>query len=730
LGFRAIESARLIDWHGESEHAEVELLLRAVAARAGQPSHHSQSIADAYFTVQREIVDEHTRGFVGRGRVRQALDQFLQSNDRGYFIIRGQPGQGKTALACHLVKERGFIHHFARGGTSRADPRSAIRSMLAQLPLADRSLPDTTSELTNLLRDRLALQATGGCRVVMLVDALDELSSTTETEVAFPTFDVLPSSVFVVVTVRPGDTLDHLLERLVAVPHALYDLEPLSRADAARLIRAHNATISDLEVDRIAGSVEGNPLLLRAVVADLSERTTLDLPHVPSSIEAYFRQATRAAESSGGEILRRVLGLLAAARRPLSLREIGRITGIAERTLFETAIRPIRAYLMEDDRRYGFYHALFADFVRQSLLYDDEIARSHRDLSEWLVQPDANNRDYRMGSLACHLYHSGNATGIMRHIDGAFLGEKVRAYGYGVLEDMELLSRSYLDTGDSGQLQECVKLVETLEAVVGREVIEELVKRPLSAQSLSTTVAPAVPTFAGIDAYVGMRPSHGRSADFAELFVVGDRLFGVVGDVPGWGLKSAFIARFVANLARQRIEASAAPRLDSVLADIRRVNAAQDYFGSVTIQMVEVNRRDGILGICNGGHPYPVRYSARARRCDRLPVRGAMLSPALQGFRDDARSFRHVEIEEGDIVVLFSDGLTQEALTWSSPYGNRFETVVKEHATERARAIGEAILEDWAPFSREAERIGHVRDDVTVVILAVRQRVAPLASEV
>ena len=49
------------------------------------------------------LIEEKTRGFVGRRFVFDALNQFRAKAPSGYFIIKGEAGIGKSALMPHLV---------------------------------------------------------------------------------------------------------------------------------------------------------------------------------------------------------------------------------------------------------------------------------------------------------------------------------------------------------------------------------------------------------------------------------------------------------------------------------------------------------------------------------------------------------------------------------------------------------------------------------------------------
>ncbi len=78
---------------------------------------------DDYFAVQTREIAEWDRIFVGRTEIQGAFDRFLKTANRGYFIVRGGPGQGKTALSCHLINARHYPHHVIRRSQYRSQTR-------------------------------------------------------------------------------------------------------------------------------------------------------------------------------------------------------------------------------------------------------------------------------------------------------------------------------------------------------------------------------------------------------------------------------------------------------------------------------------------------------------------------------------------------------------------------------------------------------------------------------
>ena len=79
------------------------------------------------------LIADKIRGFVGRQFVFDALNEFLHTHESGYFIIRGVPGIGKSALMAKLVNDRGYIHHFNIASQNIRSTRTFLENVSAQL---------------------------------------------------------------------------------------------------------------------------------------------------------------------------------------------------------------------------------------------------------------------------------------------------------------------------------------------------------------------------------------------------------------------------------------------------------------------------------------------------------------------------------------------------------------------------------------------------------------------
>jgi len=133
------------------------------------------------------------------------------------------------------------------------------------------------------------------------------------------------------------------------------------------------------------------------------------------------------------------------------------------------------------------------------------------------------------------------------------------------------------------------------------------------------------------------------------------------------------------------------------------------------MQCVDIALDDGIMTMVNAGHPYPVLYSTGYARCDRLAVRGPLLhSRPIDTLDAGAFRARHAEIFDGSIVVLITDGIT-EGGPIKDPYGYRFTSVVESSAGAGAKAVCDAIVNDW----RSHQGDDPATDDATILVLVV-----------
>jgi serine phosphatase RsbU (regulator of sigma subunit) len=196
---------------------------------------------------------------------------------------------------------------------------------------------------------------------------------------------------------------------------------------------------------------------------------------------------------------------------------------------------------------------------------------------------------------------------------------------------------------------------------------------------------------------------------------VNDRLAVAIGDAPSYGLKSTFVARFLASVFHDLVLDGATRRVGALLSAVDGTILGNEYLGQLSMQCLYVETAQQTIHLANAGHPYPVHYSARRRKADVLPMPGLLLSTSTSGKATQYDEFA-IDFEPGDILVLVSDGLTEANIADEDPYGYRFAEIMESKAGADAASIGRAILEDWRAYPRDR----NVGDDVSLLVIAFR----------
>lgn len=180
----------------------------------------------------------NVQDFVGRGWILEEIERWTSSAEgAGMFLLTGQPGVGKSAIAAHVVLTNSHVvaYHFCVAGrVETIVPATVLRSLAAQLGAR---LPGYGEALANTVKpthltvnvDIQVGAMTGGQITGVVINHLTALDPQTELEVllraplaAMPAPEkpclVVIDSLDEAVTVREGPTLVNLLSDLHGLP--------------------------------------------------------------------------------------------------------------------------------------------------------------------------------------------------------------------------------------------------------------------------------------------------------------------------------------------------------------------------------------------------------------------------------------------------------------------------------------------------------------------------------
>jgi tetratricopeptide (TPR) repeat protein len=371
-------------------------------------------------------ITERARDFTGRHWVFAEIDRWLATpGGPRYFVITGEPGIGKTALAARLTQlhDLAATHFCIAGQADTTDPLNFARSLSFQLTCLEGFAQYITSEqAVNISGQASAGQSSGPVigvnintlivqapsatiafnrvvadplrqlyaagfdqQVVILVDALDEAVQLRGAETIVDLLagqQHLPSQVRFIVTSRPQT---EVLRRFEQAHILLLDAENDENIqDLRTYVRNQVETSKALQerlteyqmqtealIDRVVTASQGNFLylvfLLPAIAVGTQRFDSAD--SLPQGLDGVYRELLRMRIArnipSWRTTYRPVLGILAAARASLTPQHFVNFSGLSEQEI-DDVLQDVQEFLEPTQARQGrylLYHRSIAEFL-------------------------------------------------------------------------------------------------------------------------------------------------------------------------------------------------------------------------------------------------------------------------------------------------------------------------------------------------------------------------------
>ena len=193
------------------------------------------------------------------------------------------------------------------------------------------------------------------------------------------------------------------------------------------------------------------------------------------------------------------------------------------------------------------------------------------------------------------------------------------------------------------------------------------------------------------------------------------RVLVVIGDVAGRGMPAALVSSTVSG-ACQTAQAMLGMSCE-VLSLLELLNDAvlavggEDYPMSCFVALIDLD--NGIASFANAGHPFPYRCRQVGEdnnaQLQTLISRGDRLGARAPELRAST-----IEIEEGDILVFYSDALVDARNSDGRRYGDRrLQTVLRRFVHAAGDRACEVIIADALAYCGKEP----IADDLTLVVL-------------
>jgi sigma-B regulation protein RsbU (phosphoserine phosphatase) len=286
-------------------------------------------------------------------------------------------------------------------------------------------------------------------------------------------------------------------------------------------------------------------------------------------------------------------------------------------------------------------------------------------------------------------------------------------------------------------------MAANIESLLEERVVRERLEREVElAHEVQSRLFPSsVPELLTLEAAAECRAARGVAGDYYDYVEVAPGLVAfALGDVSGKGMSASLVMsnlqaalRAQAAITSERLSiaeravAASATGSDKLLA---RVVADADIDGAVARKVTNINKqlcqstdanrfatlflniyedRTRTLRYTNAGHNAPILARANGA-VERLTTGGMMVGAFDWATYEEGKT----QLEAGDVLVIYSDGITEAERNEGEEYGEeRLIELVIKHRHSSAHDIREAIFEDADAWTGQKER----GDDQTLVIM-------------
>ena len=206
------------------------------------------------------------------------------------------------------------------------------------------------------------------------------------------------------------------------------------------------------------------------------------------------------------------------------------------------------------------------------------------------------------------------------------------------------------------------------------------------------------------------QPANSVGGDYYDYLQLPDNSIAIfLGDVMGHGYHSAMVAAMTKSCLQTQIPFDAS--VPEVMKAITRVIENSQTFIYMTCCYLIIHP-DNRFEFANAGHPQMLLY--RGDNSDPLELKSSFMPVGFPRFDEPERYYStEVEWHSGDLLVLYSDGITEAANPDAEMYGlERFKALISEKCHLSPTEIKAEILADLQAYQQDES----TNDDITLVV--------------
>lgn len=250
-------------------------------------------------------------------------------------------------------------------------------------------------------------------------------------------------------------------------------------------------------------------------------------------------------------------------------------------------------------------------------------------------------------------------------------------------------------------------------------------EREIAAQIQESFLPSNLPQVGGVSLAVSSTPASEVGGDFYDFVTVDDhQLTLIIGDVSGKGIPAATLTTIIRTVLRTEINRGEAPH--KVIEHAREFlrNDLNQAESLVTVLIVTIDSYNGTLSYASAGHMPGILWQAKTRLVKEL--RATSTPIGLMGYKDETLLTQTIELNPGDSLILFTDGVIEAQSPNDDIFGlHRLKYIIESRASEPPEQMQQYIQSEISKFRRHASH----QDDATLLVVKVLPQTSTMSSK-
>lgn len=289
------------------------------------------------------------------------------------------------------------------------------------------------------------------------------------------------------------------------------------------------------------------------------------------------------------------------------------------------------------------------------------------------------------------------------NVIGILYATKEISYGFDQ-DDVDIL------TGFADQVAIAIENARLIEKSLEKERLQ---RELMLAQEMQKRLLPQqLPLFPKVDMRAVSSPALEVGGDYYDVVQIdAERVGIVIGDVSGKGVGAAFYMAEVKGIFQSLAKIYRSPK-DFLMKANEALVSSIDKRSFISLIYSALNTTSGELIIARAGH-CPILYVSADHHEYLKPV-GIGLGMKAGAIFDDTIEEKRIMMKNGDICVLYTDGVTESRSSSGEEFGyERLKDVVLAHKNKSADEIKEAVIQQVWNYT---DAKGY-HDDLTIFVI-------------